>query len=229
MAIKLVVFDMAGTTVEDKDNVHEALIRGFELNNYEINRDDANSVMGIPKPVAIRTLLEQKFALKEKTGELVAKIHADFVKEMIAFYKNDPSVKSKKNAEETFKALRDRGIMVGIDTGFSRDIADTIFDRLKWKEHHLIDLTVTSDEVNNGRPFPDMIYKAMHDANIKTADEVAKVGDTVSDLQEGTSAGCKYVIGITTGAFTREALEPEQHTHLVDDLLEVVDIVTSEN
>jgi phosphonatase-like hydrolase len=229
MAIKLVVFDMAGTTVEDKDNVHEALIKGFELNNYKITRDDANSVMGIPKPVAIRTLLEQKFDLKEKTGELVSKIHTDFVHQMITFYKNDPSVKSKRNAEETFKALHEKGIKVGIDTGFSRDIADAIFDRLKWRENNLIDLTVTSDEVNNGRPFPDMIYKAMHDMNIKTADEVAKVGDTVSDLQEGTSAGCKYVIGITTGAFTRAALEPEKHTHLVDDLLEVVDIVTSEN
>ena len=229
MAIKLVVFDMAGTTVEDKDNVHEALIKGFELSNYKITRDDANSVMGIPKPVAIRTLLEGKFNLKEKTGELVSKIHAAFVAEMISFYKNDASVKSKNNAEETFTALREKGLKVGIDTGFSRDIADTIFDRLKWRENNLIDLTVTSDEVNNGRPFPDMIYKAMADLNIKTADEVAKVGDTASDLQEGTSAGCKYVIGITTGAFTREALEPEQHTHLIDDLLEVVDIVTSEN
>lgn len=229
MAIKLVVFDMAGTTVEDKDNVHEALIKGFEMNNYKIDREDANSVMGIPKPMAIRTLLEKKFNLKEKTGEMVAKIHSAFVNEMISFYKNDPSVKSKKNAEETFKALRAKGIKVGIDTGFSRDIADTIFDRLKWKENDLIDYTVTSDEVNNGRPFPDMIYKFMKDLHITSAGDIAKVGDTVSDLQEGTSAGCKYVIGITTGAYTRVELEPETHTHLVDDLLEVVDIVTSEN
>ena len=229
MAIKLVVFDMAGTTVEDKDNVHEALIKGFELNNYQITREDANSVMGIPKPVAIRTLLEGKFGTKEKTGELVSKIHGSFVDEMINFYKTDPSVKSKKNAEETFKRLREKGIKVGIDTGFSRDIADTIFDRLKWNENNLLDLTVTSDEVNNGRPFPDMIFKAMKDLNIKTADEVAKVGDTIFDLKEGSSAGCKYVIGITTGAYTREELEPETHTHLIDDLLEVVDIVTFEN
>lgn len=229
MAIKLVVFDMAGTTVEDKDNVHEALIKGFELNNYKIDRADANSVMGYPKPVAIRTLLEEKFKVTEHIGELTAKIHKTFVDEMISFYTNDPSVKSKKNAEETFKRLREKGIKVGIDTGFSRDIADTIFERLKWKHNNLLDLTVTSDEVNNGRPFPDMIFKAMQDLNIKTADEVAKVGDTISDLQEGTSAGCKYVIGITTGAYTREALEVEKHTHLIDDLLEVVDIVTSEN
>ena len=229
MAIKLVVFDMAGTTVEDKDNVHEALVKGFELSNYKIDREDANTVMGIPKPMAIRTLLEKKFNLKEGVGEQVTKIHAAFVSEMINFYKNDPSVKAKQNAEETFKALHSKGIKVGIDTGFSRDIADTIFERLGWKGSNLLDYTVTSDEVNNGRPYPDMIFKFMKDLNIASADEIAKVGDTVSDLKEGTSAGCKYVIGITTGAYTRAELEPEKHTHLVDDLLEVVDIVTSEN
>lgn len=229
MAIKLVVFDMAGTTVEDKDNVHEALINGFKKNNLNIDRADANSVMGIPKPVAIRTLLTGKFAMKENVEPMVEKIHQTFVDEMISFYKTDPSVKSKVNAEATFKKLREKGIKVGIDTGFSRDITNTIIERLKWNEGDLIDISVTSDEVNKGRPHPDMIQKAMKDLSITQSSEIAKVGDTIFDLQEGNSAGCKYVIGITTGAYTREDLAKEKHTHLIDDLLQVVDIVTSEN
>lgn len=227
MAIKLVVYDMAGTTVEDKDNVHEALINGFEKYNYTIDREDANTVMGIPKPIAIGTLLEKKFLVKENLKETIDQIHQAFVEEMISFYKTDPSVQPTKNAEATFIALRQNGILVGIDTGFSRDIADAIFDRLKWKENKLIDLSVTSDEVANGRPFPDMIYKAMELTGVSSVDEVAKVGDTIFDLKEGSSAGCKYVIGITTGAYTRAELEPESHTHLIDDLLEVVNIVTA--
>jgi phosphonatase-like hydrolase len=227
MAIKLVVFDMAGTTIEDSDNVHGALINGFKKYNYTIDREDANSVMGYPKPVAIRMLLEGKFKYKDHIGDLVANIHKAFVAEMIDFYKTDPAVKAKRNAEETFKQLRAKGIKVCIDTGFSRDIADTIIERLQWNKQGLLDISVTSDEVNNGRPYPDMIFKAMRDLNITTADEVAKVGDTVSDLKEGNGAKCKYVIGITTGAYTREELEKEPHTHLVDDLLEVVDIVTA--
>lgn len=227
MAIKLVVFDMAGTTVEDSDNVHQALINGFRKYGYAIDREDANSVMGYPKPVAIRTLLDEKFKLKENIGEQTARIHNAFVAEMIAFYENDPSVKSTRNAEETFRRLKAKGIKVCIDTGFSRDIADAIIKRLGWDKQGLLDDSVTSDEVNNGRPYPDMIFKAMKDLNIEKADEVAKVGDTVSDLKEGSSAGCKYVIGVTTGAYTREELEQEPHTHLVDDLLEVVDLVAS--
>ncbi len=227
MAIKLVVFDMAGTTVEDRDNVHEALIDAFQKNGLEIDREDANSVMGIPKPVAISTVLEKKFGVTEGLNEKVNQIHQSFVEEMIHFYKTDADVKPTLNAEATFSALRQRGILVGIDTGFSRDIADAIFDRFKWRENKLVDLTVTSDEVERGRPYPDMIFKAMEISGVTEANEVAKVGDTIFDLKEGTSAGCKYVIGVTTGAYTREELEPEAHTHLVDDLLQIVDIVTN--
>ena len=226
MAIKLVVFDMAGTTVEDKDNVHEALINGFKKYNLAIDREDANSVMGIPKPIAISTLLQNKFEVAEGLADKVHQIHKAFVDEMILFYETDPGVKPTKNAEATFAALRQKGILVGIDTGFSRDIADAIFNRFKWKENNLIDLSVTSDEVERGRPYPDMIFKAMQLASVVSANEVAKVGDTVFDLKEGTSAGCKYVIGVTTGAYTADELRTETHTHLVDDLLKVVDIVT---
>jgi phosphonatase-like hydrolase len=224
MAIKLVVFDMAGTTVEDNSNVHDALIKGFAANSFTIDRSDANSVMGIPKPVAIRSLLTGKFGLTEGVGSLTSKIHETFLAEMIHFYKTDPGVKGKPNAEETFAQLRGKGIKVCLDTGFSRDIADTIIERLGWKDK--IDFSITSDEVNNGRPFPDMILKAMDITTITDAAEVAKVGDTASDMQEGTSAGCKYVIGITTGAFTHDDLAKEKHTHLITDLLEVVSIVS---
>jgi phosphonatase-like hydrolase len=227
MGIKLVVFDMAGTTIEDNDNVHEALINGFKQYGLHITRGDANSVMGYPKPVAIRTLLEEKFKQRDNIGARVSEIHNAFEAEMVSFYQSNSAVKAKAHAEETFKQLKAKGVKVCLDTGFSRDIADTIIERMGWNKAGLLDLTVTSDEVNNGRPYPDMIFKAMKDLNIETADEVAKVGDTVSDLKEGYAAQCKYVIGITTGAYKRNELEKEPHTHLIDDLLEVVDIVTA--
>ena len=227
MAIKLVVFDMAGTTVEDKDNVHESFISAFGKNNFTINREDANSVMGITKPVAIRTLLEGKFKLSD-TDALVSKIYTDFENEMIAFYRTDESVKAKQNAEKIFSALKERGIKVCIDTGFARSITNVIIERLGWDKKNLIDYSVTSDEVANGRPHADMIFKAMNALQISSANEVAKVGDTISDLGEGNSAKCKFVIGITTGAYTRHELEKEKHTHLIDDLLEVLQIIETE-
>ncbi len=47
---------------------------------------------------------------------------------------------------------------------------------------------------------------------------VAKVGDTPSDLLEGTAAGCGLVIGVTNGTHTRAQLAAYPHTHLIPGL-----------
>jgi phosphoglycolate phosphatase-like HAD superfamily hydrolase len=91
----------------------------------------------------------------------------------------------------------------------------------------LISGSVTSDEVKRGRPFPDMVLKAMELAGISDPNGVAKVGDTSSDMLQGTSAKCGLVIGVTTGAFTRQELENEPHTHIAESLQEVLHIIQS--
>ena len=221
---KMVVFDMAGTTVEDDDNVHESLIKAMASKGYKISREDANRVMGYPKPVAIETLLRENFKGEDRK-ELVEKIHTYFLLDMLHHYRYNPDVKAKPNVEFVFDSLRKRGIKVVIDTGFSRDIADAIIDRLQWRTNKLIDYSVTSDEVKHGRPYPDMIQKAMAEFKISNSAQVTKVGDTPSDLMEGMNANCGNVIGITWGAYKREELEMEKYTHLVDDLVEVLKIV----
>jgi phosphoglycolate phosphatase-like HAD superfamily hydrolase len=93
--------------------------------------------------------------------------------------------------------------------------------RLGWSDSGIIDVTVASDEVMRGRPYPDLIDRAMRLTGVTRGAAVAKVGDTPSDLLEGTAAGCAKVIGITTGSHTRAALAGHPHTDLVDHLREV--------
>jgi len=223
---KMVVFDMAGTTIEDNDDVHHSLMNAMESKGYKITREDANRVMGYPKPVAIDTLLKEKFKLADsERAELVDKIHSHFLLDMLHHYRYNPDVKAKPNVEYVFDSLHKRGIKVVIDTGFSRDIADAIIDRLNWQTNSLIDYSVTSDEVKHGRPYPDMILKAMAKFKITDPSQVTKVGDTPSDLMEGMNAKCGNVIGVTWGAYKREELEMEKYTHLVDDLVDILKIV----
>jgi phosphonatase-like hydrolase len=224
MPVKLVVFDMAGTTVQDNDNVAEVLQSALQQFNYPTTINDINVVMGYPKPEAIRELLKS-FPDAEINDALVQQIHSVFVEKMLNYYKNDPYIREKDGVRETFEKLKEQNIKIGIDTGFSRNITDVIIDRLGWRKDGLFDVSVASDEVENGRPFPDMVFKAMEAVGVTEAAEVAKVGDTASDLHEGTSAGCKYVIGVTTGAYTEEELKKEPHTHLISNIREVLDIV----
>jgi len=223
MAIKLVVFDMAGTTVADNDNVAETLqaaLRGF---NCRVSIDEVNKVMGLPKPVAIKALLQQRGEAPDNT--LVTDVYALFEEMMIHYYRTNDMVNEQDGASEVFMRLKENGIKIGIDTGFSRKVADAIINRLGWNERNLVDVSVTSDEVENGRPHPDMIFKAMSLMDITNASEVAKVGDTISDILEGSAAGCKYVIGIAGKANTAAELATGAHTHTITNIREVADIV----
>jgi phosphonatase-like hydrolase len=217
MDIRLVVFDMAGTTVYDGDAVHRAFAGALQAAGIPVTRDEINEVMGLPKPEAIRLLLERKLKDTGQHGpERIAVIHNDFVGRMIRFYESDPSVREADGAADTFRRLRRAGIKVALDTGFSRAITDVIVQRLGWAQHGLVDASVTSDEVERGRPHPDMILRAMQLTGITDAKRTAKVGDTPSDLQEGMAAGCAMVIGVTTGSHTRQQLEACPHTHLIE-------------
>jgi len=80
---------------------------------------------------------------------------------MKAYYVSALEVREMEGAAETFRILKSVGIKVALDTGFSRDIVDVILHRLSWDTGDLLDATVASDEVQNGRPYPDMIYRAM--------------------------------------------------------------------
>lgn len=221
MAIKLVVFDMAGTTVYDENHVSQALQQALQKHGFSFSLETINPLMGYKKPLAIRMLLTEAGA--EITDTLIDQIHEDFVRDMLTFYQTSTDLRALPDVEETFVRLRQAGIKVGLDTGFSRDIAEVIVQRLDWQD--AIDHLVASDDVANGRPYPDMIYQTMQTLGITQTEEVAKVGDTEVDMNEGRNAGCRYVIGVTTGTFTREELLQYEPTHTVDSVAEVVDIV----
>ena len=226
MAIELVVFDLAGTTVKDNQDVHRVLWQALSRHGVEITMEDANSVMGLPKPVAIRLLLEKRYnGSKPLTSEWVNEIHHEFVRGMIRFYKADPSVGEKPGVRTTFKKLKQSKLKIVVDTGFDRQITDPLLDRLGWIKERLIDASVTSDEVLRGRPYPDLIFRAMQLTGVYDARNVAKVGDTISDLQEGDAAGCGWIIGVTTGAFSRDVLQKEKHTHLIENINEILEIL----
>lgn len=225
--IELVVFDLAGTTVEDNDAVNACFRATLAASGIDAETVAIDRVMGLPKPEAIRLLLEE---FGRPCGVLpspstIDAIHADFTRRMRDYYANDPAVHEVPGAAAAFAALRRAGIKVALNTGFFRPIADSLLGRLGWRVPAVIDADVTSDEVQHGRPHPDMIHHLMARLGIRDARHVAKVGDTKADMDEGTNAGCVLVIGVTTGTCTREQLRAGPHTHIVDSVAQVPSLV----
>jgi len=225
-SIKLVVFDIAGTTVRDNGSVADAFIAAFRDYGFEMPVAQVKKVMGFRKMDAIAQLLE-KFAPTHKDDEvLIARIHTRFIDKMIAFYREDEELAPFPHAEEVFSALKEQGIKIALNTGFTRSITDTILHRLRWDDRSvLIDRVICSDEVPHGRPHSDMIETIINDLGITSPASVLKVGDTEVDVEEGRNAACGKVVSVTTGAYTREQLEPYRPDFIIDDLRELLPII----
>ena len=93
MKYEMCVFDMAGTTVDDSGNsVAAALCDAFRAAGFEVAPVTVNPVMGIPKPMAIRSILTD-IRGSAPTQEEVLRIHADFQNRMVEYYRTSPAVK----------------------------------------------------------------------------------------------------------------------------------------
>jgi phosphonatase-like hydrolase len=223
MAYRLVVFDMAGTTVADDNAVGIAFQQAFRNSGYEVSIENVNPLMGYHKPLAIQMVLEKMG--EEFDEDTVTVIHDDFVDEMMNYYEYDSRVKPLPSAEDLFLELKEKGIIVTLNTGFPREIAETIVKRFQWMEKGLVDDFIASDEVEQGRPYPFMIQELMDRAGVDDPSLVVKIGDTEADVNEGRNSKCGLVIAVTTGAFTREQLEPYKPDHIVDNLSELIKLI----
>jgi phosphonatase-like hydrolase len=223
MQVDLVVFDVAGTTVEDENNVAATLRLALLDVGCSVREDACARVMGLSKPVALEALAAGQVP-RDELPALVARAHDVFVERMVHHYLSSPAVRPIRGAETTFQVLRDEGIAVVLDTGFSRPIMDAILLRLGWYDD-VVDLTVTSDEVEAGRPHPYMIQRAMAAAKVDLSARVMKVGDTAADMREGVAARAGIVVGVLSGTGSRAELEETGATHIIDDVSQLPRLV----
>ena len=212
-AVDLVIFDMAGTTIEDRGQVPAAFASTLAANGLAITADEIMRVRGASKRQAIRNLLPPA------TADQADRIYQEFRRALAASYMND-GVKCIDGADTMIQSLRQRGIKVALTTGFDRDIAALILTSVGWTRDS-IDAIVCGDDVDNGRPAPDMILIAMKITGVVDPSRVANVGDTTLDLESAARAGVRWNVGVLSGAHGREALERAPHSHIINSIAEL--------
>jgi phosphonatase-like hydrolase len=221
--IRMVVFDMAGTTVDENNVVYKTLQKvindaGFNFSLQQVLASGA----GKEKLTAIKDIIALEDA---KADDLIAdKIYHSFVVELATAY-DSFELKPQPGAQETFDALRAKNILVVLNTGYDENTAVNILEKLRWETSKQIDGLITASDVQNNRPNPDMILLAMQKFGIDNASEVIKVGDSVIDIEEGKNAGCSLSIGITTGAHTYEQLSSANPDHIINNLQELLPLI----
>jgi phosphonatase-like hydrolase len=218
----LVVFDLSGTTVEDRGQVPAAFAAAFERAGLAVHAEHLQAARGTTKREAILTLVPDGPARLARA----AQVYADFRDELRARYAGT-GLQQVAGARETFAWLRHRGIRIALTTGFDRDITTMVLEALGWTAG-VADAVVCGDEVAHGRPAPDLILRAMAMTATKDARLVAAVGDTVNDLKAGERAGVGWNIGVLSGAHDRTTLAAAPHTHLLTSIAGLPDLWSAE-
>ena len=215
---------MAGTLVQDKNIVQKVFIASFKAFDLNVNPVFVNSVMGYEKKWAIMKLLESVTDI-QSSKKLITDIYKIFNQNMIEYYL--AHAKPVASANTILKKLKSHKLKIGVNTGFGKDIMNTIISSLNWDD--LIDARISSDQVAKGRPHPHMIEYLKMKTKISSNHEVAKIGDTPSDLLEGNQAQCALNIGIFSKNFPLEELKKYPHTHIVPNLNTAVSIILNNN
>ena len=220
--IKLVVLDVAGTTAQDGGLV----VRAFQIAMEPTNpsQEELQEMTEYVLATMGQRKIDVFMHLCKGDADAAFEAHERFVTsytDLVA----EGELEEFDGVSDFFRELRQRGIGIGITTGFPREILDPIIYELGWSD--LIDVSVAASEVDQGRPAPDMIFRTIDLYNKAKglevhADEVAVAGDTESDMKAGVTAGAAVVLGVTSGAGTEEQLRASGATdisHTVISLL----------
>lgn len=220
--ISLVVFDMAGTTVEDSGLVEKSFLaadRDAGLSRSDADREEmlayVSETMGQSKIVVFRHLAggdedraqAANRAFERSYAELVSAGHCSAI----------------PGAEELLHRLRDNGIKTALTTGFAAQTQQAIIDALGWDG--LADVVLCPGDGVRGRPYPDMVLTALMRTGTDAVHQVMVVGDTTSDVTTGLRAGAGASVGVLTGAHDAARLSAAGATHVVDSVADIASLL----
>lgn len=214
-APELVVFDIAGTTVEDRGQVPDAFAAALAEHGIEVTGEQIRGVRGSSKRQAVMEFIP----VGPEQTRVAEQVYASFREHLARRYASE-GARPIAGAVAAFQELRARGVRVALNTGFDRETTGLLLGELGW-DGGMVDAVVCGDDVTRGRPAPYMIFRAMEAAGATGVHAVANVGDTTLDLNAGHNAGVRWNVGVLSGAHDRRALEGAPHTHLIPSVADL--------
>ena len=200
--VQAVILDWAGTAVDYGCMGPAAVfVSVFEQFGITVSISDARQFMGIEKKQHIRSMCglpgpaaqwREKYGRAPDVNDVEA-LYAETEPMMIAALSRhaDPI----PGLLPFVDGLRERRIKIGSCTGYTAPMMAVLVPEAA-KRGYAPDCIVCSSDVPAGRPFPWMCYQNAIQLQVFPLESMIKIGDTISDIQEGRNAGM-WTIGLT--------------------------------
>jgi phosphonatase-like hydrolase len=223
--IRLVIFDIGGTIIEDHGEVVASFCAALAGNGLPASEAEIKELKGSSKRDVIKKFVERQWGEQDAGNEdRIRKAYGDFRTELENRFSNG-RVKPIVGAEASFAWLKTHHIVCATTTGFYRSVTDRILESAGWQKTFAAN--ICSDDVKVGRPSPYMIFHAMEACGIDNVRQVLNVGDTPLDIQAGARAGVLGVIGVLTGVHKEARLSQEAPSHLIPSVADIPSLIES--
>lgn len=199
MKYKAIIFDVDGT-LTDTNQIHvDNWSKAFSENNLEIDENQLKLEIGkggdnlVPDMIGFKP--DKK--IEEKLNESKAKEFKKSAKEIkfIVFPK----------AIELIKALKEKDIKTAIATSATKSDFKLICDNTDVDFKSLVDVLVTSEDVKDSKPDPDIIHATLKKLELAPED-CLMVGDTPHDVEAAKKAQVK-TLAVSSGFHSKENLQ----------------------
>ncbi|OZC83995.1 haloacid dehalogenase [Rhodococcus sp. 06-412-2C] len=216
--ISLVVFDMAGTTVEDSGLVQQSFAAADEHAGLSHDAEDkarmlayVTDTMGQSKIEVFRHLTGGNEEQAQSANKAFERCYGQLVR--------DGHCSAIPGAAELLLDLRSRGVKTALTTGFAHETQHAILTALQWQD--IADVVLCPGDGVRGRPFPDMPLTALLRTAAPSVQSMVVIGDTTSDITSGLRSGARAVVGVLTGAHDADQLRAAGATHILDSVAEL--------
>jgi phosphonoacetaldehyde hydrolase len=193
--LKAVIFDWAGTTVDFGCFAPTGVfIEIFRQKGIEITQQEARGPMGMHKRDHIRvitryTRIATEWIMKYNrncTEEDIEDMFRKFIKIQLTVLEKHSEIIPE--LPEALKVIRSMDMKIGSTTGYNHEMMD-ILTAAASRQGYKPDSVVCSTEVKAGRPAPWMAFRNAENLGVYPMQSIVKIGDTVSDIDEGVNAG----------------------------------------
>ena len=184
MGKKAVIFDMDGV-IFDTERVYLEIWKSvFEKYGYKMTKELYITVMGTGRKNVLKTFLEN-FG-----GDLpIEKMYEEKDNQLFYIIENQ-GIPLKKGVKELFSMLKEKNYKIALATSAKRDrVEKQIKD--KWLKESF-DAIVCGDDVEKGKPSPDIFLKAAKEIDVEAKDCFV-VEDSPAGIKAAFSGGMKGI------------------------------------
>lgn len=193
---KAVIFDIDGTLIDSVDAHARAWVDAFREFGHSVTFEAVRSQIGKGGDQLLPVFLSPEAVAAE--GEALSKRRGEILKERyLADIKAFPGVRA------LFERIRADGMRIVIASSAKADELAT-YERIAGIPD-LVDLDVSSDDVEASKPEPDVFEAAMGKLPGVSRAQAIVVGDTPYDAEAAARAGLR-AIGVLCGGFPEASL-----------------------